>query len=150
MEVIELLSHCKKDLYLEQLQECPWWAGKYLAKMIKNGELLKMCGLDAQVLMLVENDIIISFCTYVFQDEINALDMFPWIGFVYTYPNFRGNYYFKKLLDRIIILAKNENYKELYVSTNEVGLYEKYGFQYLKEMVDITGNPSRIYIRKIG
>ena len=29
------------------------------------------------------------------------------------------------------------------------GLYEKYGFLYYKNMLDITGNNSRIYIKKL-
>lgn len=149
MEIIELLSHEKKDLYLSILDECEWIAGRYLSIIIKNGDFLKMCGLDASVYMLVEEDEVISFCTYAHQDEINAPDMYPWIGFVYTYPMHRGHRYFGKLLDKICQLAKNSNQHQIYVSTNEIGLYEKYGFTYLKNMKDITGNDSRIYVKKI-
>ena len=145
MKIIELMSIKNKNMYIEQLSQCEWIAGRFLAKIVMNGEFIKLCKENAKVFLLVENDEIISFCTYAMQDEIYAPDMFPWIGFVYTYEQYRGNHYFGKLLDYIITLAKKENHKNIYVSTNATGLYEKYGFKYYTNMLDITGNDSRIY-----
>ena len=145
MEIIELMSIDNKEKYINRLLECEWWAGQILGKIITSGKLEEMCKENPKVFMLVENEEIISFCTYVHQDEIEALDLFPWIGFVYTYKQYRGNRYFGKLLNHILQLAKEEQYKRIYVSTNENGLYEKYGFKYYKNMLDITGNDSRIY-----
>ena len=145
MEIIEVLTHNKKDYFLKLLNDCDWIAGRYLLKMIENGDLFKFCGEDARLYMLVNNDEIISFCTFVHQDEINAPHMSPWIGFVYTYPKYRGQRNFGKLLNHILDVAKSEGHNHLFVSTNETGLYEKYGFVYYDNMNDITGNPSRIY-----
>jgi predicted acetyltransferase len=75
--------------------------------------------------------------------------MYPWIGFVYTYPKYRGKRMMGILFDHIFSLAKKENHKQIYLSTNEVGLYEKYGFEYYKNMDDIQGNDSRIYVKKL-
>ena len=36
MEIIELLTHANKDIYLDILEDCEWIAGKFLAKIIKN------------------------------------------------------------------------------------------------------------------
>ena len=149
MEIIELMSKDNKEKYLQQLLECDWWAGKILAKMIILGKLEEMCKDNPRVFLLVNNDEVVSFCTYVHQDEINAPDLFPWIGFVYTYEQHRGNHYFGKLLNHILQLAKEEKYKYIYVSTNEKELYEKYGFKYYKNMLDITGNDSRIYFIEV-
>ena len=149
MEIIELMSNSKRDKYLQQLLDCEWFAGKVLAKMILSGKFEEMCKDNPRVFMLVNDDEIISFCTYVHQDEINALDMYPWIGFVYTYEQYRGNHYFGKLLNHILSLAKEAKHERIYVSTNENGLYEKYGFTYYKNMLDITGNDSRIYFIEV-
>ena len=73
MEIVELMSNSKKDKYLQQLLDCEWWAGKILAKMILSGKIEEMCKDNPRVFMLVKDDEIISFCTYVHQDEINAL-----------------------------------------------------------------------------
>ena len=130
MKIIELMSIQNKDEYLNQLLNCKWEAGKWLSKIITSNKLEEMCKKNPRVLLLVNDSEIVSFCTYVHQDEINAPDMYPWIGFVYTYEQYRGNRYFGRLLNHIIELAKKENHHRIYLSTNETGLYEKYGFKY--------------------
>ena len=149
MEIIDLLQNKNMEKYLLMLKDCEWVAGRYLYSLIIDNKFQEMCGKDSKVYMIVNGDEIVSFCTYVYQDEIRDETLYPWIGFVYTYPNYRGNRYFGKLLDYIIIRAKETGYNKIYVSTNELGLYEKYGFVYFKNMLDFTGNDSRIYYIKV-
>ena len=40
-----------------------------------------------------DNNKLISFCTYAELDEIQPTDLTPWIGFAYTFPEYRGNRY---------------------------------------------------------
>ena len=35
--------------------------------------------------------------------------------------------------------------KDIYISTGETGLYEKYGYQFWKIMKDVHGEDSRVY-----
>lgn len=141
-------SNCREE-YLDQIKNCGWVAGEYLVTMIKNGDFFKMCTNDARLFVLLDEKKVCSFCTFVYQDEIYAPNMFPWIGFVFTFPQYRGHRLIGILFDYIYDLAIREKYNHIYVSTNEIGLYEKYGFDYHRNMIDITGNDSRIYIRKL-
>lgn len=145
MEIIELLSKENKQEYLNQIRQSEWRAASFLCDLITQNKFEEMCGNNPRVFLLIENDKIESFCTYVRQDDIRALDMFPWIGFVYTFPRYRGKHNFGKLLEHILKLARDEKHQRIFVSTNENGLYEKYGFIYYKNMLDVTGNDSRIY-----
>ena len=54
-----------------------------------------------------------------------------------------------EMVNVMVKLAKEDGYNKIFVSTNEVGLYEKYGFMYFCNMLDITGNDSRIYCKDI-
>ena len=149
IEVIELLSQTDKSDYLKQLKECDWEAAKFLVYLIENEKLEQLCGVNPKLFLLINDSQIISFCTFVFQDDVKDETLFPWIGFVYTYPKYRGNRYFGLLLDHITNLAISLEYNKLYISTNESGLYEKYGFSYYKNMLDINGDDSRIYYKNI-
>lgn len=149
-EVIELAYYEKKDLLLNKLSQCEWVAGRFLSEIVDDGSFHSLCGLNAKVLMLLDNDDIVSFCTYAFQDEIADKSMFPWIGFVYTYPKYRGNHYMGILFDHIYKLAKADGYEHLFVSTDSVGIYEKYGFIYYKNMFSIYGTDSKIYIKYLN
>ena len=149
MQIIELLSLENKSRYVDNLKNCEWVAAKFLANLIEEDKLEEMCGPNPKVLMLLDGENIVSFSTYVFQDEIRDETLFPWVGFVYTFPKYRGNRCFGILLNHIVKLAKEDGYNKIFVSTNEVGLYEKYGFMYFCNMLDITGNDSRIYCKDI-
>ena len=104
-----------------------------------------MCGKSTKVLMLTENKKLVSFCTYAEQDDIREPSLTPWVGFVYTFPEFRGKCCRGKLLDYAHRLAKKEGRSHIYISTGENGLYEKYGYIFWKIMKDADGHDSRVY-----
>ena len=56
-------------------------------------------GGTALVPMLVDEDRLVSFCTFAPKDDIQPTDLSPWIGFLYTFPEYRGNKYAGMLLD---------------------------------------------------
>ena len=90
----------------------------------------------------------ISFCTFAEKDDIQLTDLTPWIGWVYTFPCYRGHRYIEKLLNHAERLAEEAGIKNIYISTNHCGLYEKYGYQFFKIMKDIDGEDSRVYVKK--
>lgn len=71
------------------------------------------------------------------------------MGFVYTFPEYRGHRYAGLLMDEVERLAKKDGVSKVYISTNHVGLYEKYGCEFMTEMKDMDGELSRIYVKKI-
>ena len=100
-------------------------------------------------MLLTDGDELISFCTYAEKDDIQPTDLTPWIGFVYTFPEHRGHRYVGKLFEEIEHIAKEDGTSEVFISTNHIGLYEKYGCEFKTLMNDTTGTPSRIYVKRI-
>jgi hypothetical protein len=49
----------------------------------------------------------------------------------------------------VVRLAKERQAAEVYLSTNHVGLYEKYGWEFFDMMDDMDGEPSRVYVKRI-
>ena len=101
------------------------------------------------MLMLTNEDELISFCTYSERDDIQPTALTPWIGFIYTFPQYRGHRYVGKLFQKIEELAKVENVHDIFISTNHTGLYEKYGCEFYQMMNDIHGEASRVYRKHI-
>ena len=99
--------------------------------------------------MLVHEGELISYCTLADKDDIQPTELTPWIGWVYTFPPYRGHRYFKKLLDYAEELAKSDGIKNIYISTNHTGLYEKFGYELFGMMKDINGEDSRVYTRHL-
>ena len=150
MKIIEYFSSDKQDYWLSKINESDWGAGQFLAELLKKDESIKLCGQNTRVLLLTDESELISFCTFADFDDIQPTNLTPWIGFVYTFPKHRGNRYVSRLIDYAEELAKKHGFTDMYISTNEEGLYEKYGFTFFKIMQDINGEDSRVYSKKIN
>ena len=46
--------------------------------------------------------------------------------------------------------SKKDGFTEFYISTTHTGLYEKFGCEYLTQMLDFDNEPTRVYVRKIN
>ncbi len=127
MEIINFFDSDRQNHWLEEIRKSDWGAGAFLHKLISNGTFFDAVGEDSKVLLLIDGDELISFCTYAQKDDIQPTELTPWIGFVYTFPEHRGHRYMGLLFEEIEHLAKEEHMPEVYISTNHIGLYEKYG-----------------------
>lgn len=145
MEIKEFYSIENKKHWLEQIKKSDWGAGQYLHELLNREQLKELCGETTRVFLLTEGETLISFCTLAEQDDIRNPEFSPWIGFVYTFPQYRGNRYMGKLLEHAYEIAKEEGAEKIYISTNATGLYEKYGYTFYRIMKDIENEDSRVY-----
>ena len=150
MEVIDYYSSDRQTHWLEEIRKSDWGAGTYLYELLRDNKLKELCGDPTKVLLLTEGDSLVSFCTYAPNDDIPNTPLTPWVGFVYTFPQFRGKRCMGILFDHVNKMALKEGHEFIYVSTWEIGHYEKYGFSFWKCMKDIHGDDSRVYRRKVS
>ena len=150
MEIISYFESDNKTYWLDEIAKCDWRAAAYLHKMLSEGIFFDVLGEGSELFLLADGDKLISFCTYSKRDEIRSDNMSPWIGFVYTFPLYRGNRFIGRLFERIEASAKADNIPAVYLSTDHIGLYERYGFEFLREMESIYGDMSRVYVKHIA
>ena len=146
MKVVNYFDCQNKEDLLAEIEKCDWGAGKFLHSMLRDGTIKKTLGEKTKVLLLINGDEVVSFCTFSEQDDIQPTELTPWIGFVYTFPKYRGHHYAGLLFGEIGRIAKVCGIERAYISTGHVGLYEKYGCEFLQMMNDIEGCPSRVYV----
>ncbi|MCR5151056.1 MAG: GNAT family N-acetyltransferase [Clostridiales bacterium] len=130
MTIIELMQ-LERSVQLEwgkKIAKSDWDAGGYLARLVMEDEVEKAFGSPSRILMLTDGDSLVCYCTLVPFDEIPDDTKKPWIGFVYTFPEYRGHRYAGVLIEEAKRITKNEGYGKVFVSSDEIGLYEKYGF----------------------
>ncbi len=149
MKIIEYFASDDKNHWLSEIEKSDWSAGHFLHKLLKNGELKTATGENTKVLLLTEEEKLVSFCTFADKDDIQPTELTPWIGFVYTFPDYRGKRCAGELLYHAEKLAKESGFENIYISTNHVGLYEKYGYEFFRMMKDIDGEDSRVYIKNL-
>ncbi len=149
MDIIEYFSTDNKEHWLSKIKESDWGAGQFLYGLLKDQKLKQLVGDNVKVLMLVDGEDLVSFCTLSDKDDIQPTELKPWVGFVYTFPGYRGSRHVGKLLNHAEALAKEAGNKNIYISTNHAGLYEKYGYEFFEVMKDMHGEDSRVYVRDL-
>ena len=145
MDILDYERTVNPAWWLKQLAKCDWPAGQFLYTALKEKRFHGLYGEKARLLMLADGSKLVSFCTYAEKDDIPDTALTPWMGFVYTAPDYRGRRLMGKLICRVKELARDDGYETVYISTGEEGLYEKYGAEYLTSMKDRRNTDSRVY-----
>ena len=148
MNILELKNGSEQKLWIDRIRDCDWGAAKYLAELLEHDKFYDMVG-DGFIIMMTDDEKIVSFCTLTRKDCVDDDTLFPWIGFVYTAPEYRGNRYSGALVEYACDKAKEQGYENVYIATDHIGLYEKYGFTYIESRVDNSNDICRIYYRKL-
>ena len=149
MEIIEFYLQDNQEYWLSKIKKCDWVAGKFLFEIIKENKLKELLGNNTKVLLLTDERELISFCTLSEIDDIADTKLTPWIGFVYTFPNYRGNRYIGKLICYAEEVAKLQGFTNVYISTDQIAIYEKYGYSFFQYMKDRNGEDSRVYVKHL-
>ena len=97
------------------------------------------------VLGLVDDDTLIGFISLFKYDGDERRDLSPWYATMYVKSEFRGKGYSKLLNDAIIEEARNLGYSKIYLKTDLVNYYEKFGFNYLEDL----NNGEKLYYMEV-
>lgn len=148
MEIIDYFKSDRQEHWLAEIKKSDWRAAPTLARFIEEKSFHDNLG-RGTLLLLVDGDRLASFVTFAERDCIDDEKLTPWVGFVYTFPEYRGHRYVGRLIRRCEEIAAEKGVPKIYICTDHVGLYEKYGFSYMESRVDIYGGDSRIYFKNI-
>lgn len=103
-------------------------------KIIKVKNLLN--NKDFCKLILVDNNKLIGFISIFPTDCDEYKHLTPWYATMYVKKEYRNLGYSKLLNDAILKEAKKREYKEIYLKTDLVNYYEKFGAVFIKKIND--------------
>ena len=63
-----------------------------------------------------------------------------------SFLNNNGKRFSEELIKYILRVAKSEGNEYVYLSTNEIGLYEKYGFTFYGMMTTVEGEITQVFV----
>ena len=145
MDILDYERTVRPEWWLKQIAECDWAGGRYLHTVLTENRFHRLYGETSRLLILADGTRLVSFCTYAEKDDIPDTDLTPWMGFVYTFPEYRGRRLMGRLIGRVREKAREAGYDAIYISTRERGLYEKYGAEFYRTMKDAEGKDSSVF-----
>ena len=148
MRILDFESINEQKQWIDKIRACDWDASKFLADLLEQNRFHTVLG-NGSLFIMTDGEKLVSFCTLTKKDCIDDDSLFPWIGFVFTSPEYRGNRYSGRLVAYACNEAAAQGFENIYIATDHIGLYEKYGFEYIESRTDIYGEEGRIYCRKL-
>jgi len=98
--------------------------------------------------LMLNDGITIGSYGLIVNDFISRQDLWPWLAALYVEENERGKGLGSRLLEHGRVVAATLGFPMLYLSTGHVGYYEKYGWHYIGNGYDVSGEATRIYEAK--
>lgn len=149
MEMIRYFESENQAALREKLVAVDWSAAKFLVELLETGRFFEMLGGWGDIYLLMDGEELVSFATLTGQDAVRDESLTPWIGFVYTRPEYRGHRYAGQVLAHAEAVAAEKGYGGVYIATDHVGLYEKYGYAYQENRVDFWGSDQRVLYKSL-
>ena len=124
MQIIEYFEDGQKEHWIKEIEGFSWGAAKYLAKLLRENSFEDTLGKNGKLFLLIDGEKIVSFVTLTHQDCIADESLFPWLGFVFTAPEYRGRRYSELLIEHACGEAAKAGSHTVYLATDHIGFYE--------------------------
>lgn len=138
---MEIINIKKNDKFLnEYIELCnlEWGTAKSEQQMKKYIEDTKKKILTRSkvisVLGLIDNNIMIGFVSLFKYDGQCRGDLTPWYATMYVKKEYRNKGYSKLLNDAILAEALHLGYARVYLKTNLINYYEKFGANFIQKL----------------
>lgn len=92
---------------------------------------------------------IVGICTIMKTDYYPLPEIFPWISSVYVLEEYRGKRVSEKLIGFANGYAVAIGFERTYIPTEYIGLYEKYGYRFLREIENYGGGKERLLVKEL-
>ena len=76
-------------------------------------------------------------------------DVFPWVTCIFVTEAFRGQGICRRLIDSANACARSLGYEKTYIPSPFLGLYERYGYRYLRDIVNYGGGTDHLFVRAV-
>ena len=91
------------------------------------------------------NNRIVAMATIMKTDYYPLPEIYPWISTIFVTESHRGNKISGKLIDFANRYAAQLGFPKTYIPSEYTGLYEKYGYRYVRDIVNYGGDTDRLY-----
>ena len=133
------------DRLMDYAENSTWIVGKRIAMLMRERRFTDWEGVFAAE----KNGAIVGYCTFLKTDYYPENRYSPWISSIFVDEKHRGHRISQQMIETVIGYARSLGFSQVYIPSDMVGLYEKYGFSKVDELVNYAGDKDGIYARDI-
>lgn len=119
-----------KEHTLQSLREWPFTDWETMFAAVADGQVIGMASL-------------------LKTDYYPLPEIYPWVSSIFVTEEYRGQRISAKLIDFANDYARKLGFDKTYIPSEHIGLYEKYGYRYLKDIVNYGGDTDRLYVKEL-
>ena len=160
MELIRLRKNCREHDRLRSAV-CrwfyDWWGVKAGCPFEQVEEFVGNSQQDGsrlpQLFVAVDDGTVVGvFAISMSDDLVSRPDVYPWLANVYVAEDRRGQGVGRFMLERVRYAMKEIGLSELYLYTHHVGLYERFGWEFVENVNTYKRDSpvERLYRLRIG
>ena len=132
--------------FLRFVENCSWTEVRdHIAGLIRNWEFTDWETMFAAV----KDGKIVGMASLLKTDYYPLPEIFPWVSCVFVEKEYRGNRISGALIDAANRYAKEQGFSKTYIPTEYTGLYERYGYTYVRDIVNYGGGTDRLYVKEL-
>ncbi len=131
---------------LQFVEDCSWHEVKeHIADMLRSW---RFDGWEC-MFAAVQDGEIVGMASLMKTDYYPLDDIYPWVTCIFVTERARGRRISGQLIDHANRYAKELGFTKTYIPTEYTGLYEHYGYRYLRGIVNYGGETDRLYFKEL-
>ena len=132
---------------LRFVEQCSWIEAKeHIAQMIREWTFSDW----EAMFVAVKDGKIVGMVSAMKTDYYPLPEIYPWVSCIFVSEAYRGHRISGELIARANRYLKRQGFERSYIPTEYTGLYEHYGYRYLRDIVNYGGGIDRLYVKELG
>ena len=119
---------------------------EHTLQVLRNWEF---CEWETMFVALIDNQIV-GMASIAKTDYYPLPDIYPWVSSIFVTEEYRGHRISERLIEAANQYAKSLGFTETYIPSEHIGLYEKYGYRYVKDTVNYGNGIDRLYVKQLN
>lgn len=95
------------------------------------------------------NNEIVGMASIAKTDYYPLPEIYPWVSSVFVTEEYRGHRISEKLICFANDYAKEHGFDRTYIPSSHIGLYEKYGYSYIRDITNYGNEIDRLYVKEL-
>ena len=132
---------------LRFVENCSWTVAKgHIAQNIREWAFTDWETMFAAV----QGGKIVGMASALKTDYYPLPEIFPWVSCIFVSEEYRGHRISGKLIACANRYLKEQGFDRSYIPSEFFGLYEQYGYRYLRDIVNYGGGTDHLFVKELG